>query len=201
MSRTYCRGLNIFEFVAILLIVGGLSYGFTRGLDAGPWEATVGALKWGGIAWVVFAAWMLCVLVPLWLFLLYRPYPRCSSGRCKDRDYRLLSEDEMAELRAALRDSQALQVRCRCGRCIAASSTSSVSTRSSRRASCDRTCATGHTAAGSTIPVEMPGQRSTLEFAGCAEFLPRLEHLLGFSPLARDWTYHLGERDERAFPS
>jgi hypothetical protein len=116
MSRVRCRGLNIFEFVAILLIVGGLSYGFTRGLDAGPWEATVGALKWGGIAWVVFAALMLCVLVPLRLFLLYRPfYPRCSSGRCKDRDYRPLGEDEMAELRAALRDRQALLVRCRCG--------------------------------------------------------------------------------------
>ena len=114
-NRKRSRGLNIFETLAILLIVGGLAYGFTRGLDEGVWEATLGALKWGGIAWLWFVALMLCVLVPLWLFLLYRPfYPRCRSGRCKDRDYRPLGEDEMPELRAMLRDKQALLVRCRC---------------------------------------------------------------------------------------
>src|SRR5262245_12199800 len=114
-KRARSRGLNLFEFIALLMIVFGLAWGFTRGLDEGLWDATVGALKWGGIVWRGYVSLMLCIMVPLWLFLLYRPfYPRCRSGRCKDRDYRPLGEDEMQELRATLKDRQPLLVRCRC---------------------------------------------------------------------------------------
>ena len=99
------RGLNLFEVIGLLLIVGGLAYGFTRGLERGIWEGVLGALIGGGVAWLVFAAMMLVILLPfLLIFAVYRPqFPLCAAGRCRDSHYGHLGEHEMPELRARLR--------------------------------------------------------------------------------------------------
>jgi hypothetical protein len=110
--------MNIFEFLAIVAIVGGLAYGFMRGLEAGWWDAVLGALASAGIAYLVFAAFMLCVLGLLWLMLQYRPlYPRCRSGACRDRDYQVVTTelDNAPQLSAEGRSKRGFLVRCRCG--------------------------------------------------------------------------------------
>jgi hypothetical protein len=118
-QRARCRGLNIFEFIGLLLISGGLGYGLMRGLDAGLWEGFKGALLGAGVGWLSYVVMMLLIMVPLWAFFaFYRPqFPRCSAGRCKDTHYRHLGQDEMPELRAKLAASgkEIWLVRCGCG--------------------------------------------------------------------------------------
>jgi hypothetical protein len=118
-SPARCRGLNLFEVIALLLIVGGLAYGFVRGFERGFREALLGALIGGSVAWLAFVAMMLAILIPLWLFfVVYRPqFPLCAAGRCRDRHYRHLGEEEMPELRGRLRAAgkEAWLVRCGCG--------------------------------------------------------------------------------------
>lgn len=117
LSRS--RGLNLFEVIAILLIVAGLSYGFTRGLEEGLSQAAIGAAMGAGAGFAAYFALLVAIMLPLWLFfVLYRPqFPRCRTGRCKDTHYRHLGQDEMPELRERLRAAgkEAWLVRCRCG--------------------------------------------------------------------------------------
>ena len=110
--------MNLFEFIALIAIVGGLVYGFTRGLESGIWEAILGALKSAGIAWLWFAAGMLVLMVLLWLMLLYRPYfPRCRNGTCGQRDYQVITTDLAGapQLSGEGRSKTGMLVRCRCG--------------------------------------------------------------------------------------
>jgi hypothetical protein len=112
------RGLNIFEFIAILGIVFGLAYGLTASIDQGIWEAVLGALRGGAIAFGWYAAGMLALLTGLSLFLRYRPsFPLCRNGRCRQTDYLYLYLDSAATGRhKQLEDRfQGKIVRCRCG--------------------------------------------------------------------------------------
>jgi hypothetical protein len=117
-QRTHCRGLNLFEVIAMMLIVGGLAYGFTSRIDHGLREGFLGALMGVGWGFAAYVIMMLAVLVPLWLFLQYRPYyPRCRTGKCRDRHYQVLSHDVAQEVQL-LREGQlkpGTLVRCRCG--------------------------------------------------------------------------------------
>jgi hypothetical protein len=114
-----CRGLNVFEFIALLMISGGLGYGLMRGLETGWWGALVGAVLGAGAAWLAWVVLMLCILVPFWLFLtFYRPfYPRCRNGTCRDKDYKILTTElaQAAQLRAEGQAKQGMLVQCRCG--------------------------------------------------------------------------------------
>lgn len=112
------RGLNIFEFIALLGIVFGLAYGFTASIGDGAWEAILGALRSGAIAYGLWIAGMMALMAVLSLFLLYRPsFPRCRTGRCRQTDYLYLYLDSAATGRhKQLQDSlQGKIVRCRCG--------------------------------------------------------------------------------------
>lgn len=74
--------MNLFEFLAWLLLVGGIVVGLWHAsggwLDL-LWSALAGAGKGFGI----YLLMMLMVLLTLRLALWYRPpFPRCRSGRC-----------------------------------------------------------------------------------------------------------------------
>jgi hypothetical protein len=117
-SRHRQRGLNIFEFIAILGIVFGLAYGFTASVEKGIWDAFVGALRGGAIAFGWYVAGMLVLLTALSLALVYRPsFPHCRTGRCKHTDYLYLYLDSAATGRhKQIEDAfQGKIARCRCG--------------------------------------------------------------------------------------
>jgi hypothetical protein len=112
------RGLNIFEFIAILGIVFGLAFGFSAALDQGFWEAVLGALRGGAIAYGWWVAGMFMLLMVLWLFLRYRPmFPVCKSGRCKQADYlyQYLDSPATGQHKRLEDEYQGKLLRCRCG--------------------------------------------------------------------------------------
>ncbi len=81
-SQRWRRPMNVFEFLALLLIVGGIVFGVWHAsgswLDL-LWSGLAGAAKGYGI----FVLMMLMVLLTLRLALWYRPqFPRCRNGRC-----------------------------------------------------------------------------------------------------------------------
>lgn len=110
--------MTIFEFLALLLISGGLVYGFLNGLPFGFSAALWYALKSAVIAYLYFGLGMFILLSVLSLWLRYRPFfPRCKTGRCVDSDYTYLYLDQPAmgadqELEERMRGKL---VRCRCG--------------------------------------------------------------------------------------
>lgn len=74
--------MNLFEFMALLLIVGGVVFGFWYGsgdwLDL-LWSGLVGA----GKGFAIYVLMMLMILLTLRPALWYRPpFPRCRAGRC-----------------------------------------------------------------------------------------------------------------------
>ena len=90
-------GMNIFEFIGFVLLIGGIVWGVYAAANQGLWAAVKGGLLGAGKAFLIFAAFMLCILVPLSLGLLYRPmFPRCRSGKCKSKNFRYLYLDTEA---------------------------------------------------------------------------------------------------------
>jgi hypothetical protein len=112
------RGLNLFEFIALVGIVFGLAYGFSAALDRGFWEAILGALRGAAIAYGWWVAGMFTLLAVLWLFLRYRPmFPVCRSGRCKQADYlyQYLDSPATGQHKQLEDEYQGKLLRCRCG--------------------------------------------------------------------------------------
>ncbi len=74
--------MNLFELIALLLIVGGLVSGLWRA-DGGWLEMVWSGLAGAAQGFGVYLLMMLMVLLSLRLWLWYQPYfPRCRSGRC-----------------------------------------------------------------------------------------------------------------------
>ena len=110
--------MNIFEFIAILTVVFGLTWGLYHAADTGLlglfWAGIFGAAK----GYLAFCAFLLSVLTILAAGLRFRPpFPRCKRGRCKAVDFTYLYLDSAPpdgdkELE---RIHNSKLVRCRCG--------------------------------------------------------------------------------------
>jgi hypothetical protein len=110
--------MNLFEFIAILSVVGGLVTGFWYALDRGVMAAMLSAIRGGAIAYGCWAVGMFALMGLLSLFLLYRPFfPRCRNGRCRQQDYLYLYLDtEAVGQHKTLEDTiNGKLVRCGCG--------------------------------------------------------------------------------------
>jgi hypothetical protein len=84
--------MNLFEFLAIILIIAGVIAGLMSGLGHGFIGALWAAAKGAAMGFGAYAVLLLSVLTLLALGLRYRPpFPICKNGRCSARNYTYLS--------------------------------------------------------------------------------------------------------------
>ena len=109
--------MNLFEFVALILILAGLIVGLMAGLGHGFVQGLWGALKGGAVGFGAYAVLLFSALVLLALGLRYRPpFPVCKNGRCSSAQYTYLSIDgESRPQVAGLSGPGGTLARCRCG--------------------------------------------------------------------------------------
>lgn len=111
-------GMNVFEFLALVMLTGGLAWGILAAAERGFGAAVLGGLLGAGKAYLIWILIMFSILVPLSLGLLYRPmFPRCRKGKCRDRNFRIeFAETPATGFEAKLQqEHQGMLVRCACG--------------------------------------------------------------------------------------
>lgn len=86
--------MNLFEILAVLVVLVGLIAGFVGALGDGAWAAVIGAGTGALKGFGLYALGLLSIMAALALGQVYRPtFPRCRSGKCSMPDYRFLSPD------------------------------------------------------------------------------------------------------------
>jgi hypothetical protein len=116
--RTRQGGLTLFEVIAMMTIVAGLSFGAAAAWGEGGWAMVWGALRGAFFGFAGYFVVMMALMTLLALALRWRPmFPTCRQGRCKDTDYRYLYLDEAApQAHQQLQDSHGGKLlRCACG--------------------------------------------------------------------------------------
>jgi hypothetical protein len=109
--------MNLFEFLAIILIIAGLVIGLMSAFGHGFAGALWGAAKGAALGFGAYAALILSVLAVLAVGLRYRPpFPVCKNARCSAKDYTYLSIDSESKPQSGGPDARGgTLARCRCG--------------------------------------------------------------------------------------
>jgi hypothetical protein len=109
--------MNLFEALALVLLLVGVVVGAIAAASSGWLAAAWGALKGAAFAFGVYVAIMFGVMTLLALGLLWRPpFPRCREGRCTGKDYRYLSMEAEQPFGAVPGVSAGgVLAQCRCG--------------------------------------------------------------------------------------
>jgi len=109
--------MNLFEVLAIGLIIAGLVIGLLSDLGLGWGAAMLGALKGAAVGFGIYFLTCMSILAMLALGLRYRPpFPVCKQGCCSAADYTYLSLDTHTQPHPDLPQLQGgMLARCACG--------------------------------------------------------------------------------------